>query len=406
MHFEYPLNDPPARDAISKLEVESSPEEIEASEKGRVEWAEELLVQLGLTPPTRQRSPKDSMAVHGDEDADILLHPTHPSPIFVLPHPSLPQLGSWSFSPAVLRKKMQDGESGVKILRDGNDELHIREVTTLAEAGPSSHSDVAQYLGKRRRETPTFPPTVQNLSLESSTTLEPPQPPDFHSLPKTTLLPSSSLPYTPRWTPLFNFETYWRELDATRKRTGRKSGVVRRDEVEGGERAALGDLLWYAETVTSTQTMLDRYAQGAMRSLCADPNSRNPLLLTSLPAPLAFLASFQLTGRGRGSNVWLSPPGCLQFSLLLTLPSSLSSKLVFIQYLMALAVCEAVDEDGRLGVRIKWPNDIYAEVEGVGGTEVGSGKKGKAKLGGILVNTNYIGNKWRIVVGKQLIIRA
>lgn len=98
--------------------------------------------------------------------------------------------------------------------------------------------------------------------------------------------------------------------------------------------------------------------------------------------------------------MWLSPPGCLQFSLLLDLPASLSSKMVFIQYIMALAVCEAVDEDGRLGVRIKWPNDIYAEVEGVGGTEIGSGKKGKVKLGGILVNTSYVGGKWRIVVGK------
>jgi hypothetical protein len=74
--------------------------------------------------------------------------------------------------------------------------------------------------------------------------------------------------------------------------------------------------------------------------------------------------------------------------------------MVFIQYLMALAVCEAVDDDGRLGVRIKWPNDIYADVEGVGGSEVGSGKRGKAKLGGILVNTNFVNGKWRIVIGK------
>ena len=66
---------------------------------------------------------------------------------------------------------------------------------------------------------------------------------------------------------------------------------------------------------------------------------------------------------------------------------------------MALAVCEAVDDDGRLGVRIKWPNDIYAEVEGVGGSEVGSGKKGRAKLGGILVNTNLINGRWRVVIG-------
>ena len=67
---------------------------------------------------------------------------------------------------------------------------------------------------------------------------------------------------------------------------------------------------------------------------------------------------------------------------------------------MALAICEAVDEDGRLGVRIKWPNDVYAETEGVGGTELGAGKKGRAKLGGILVNTNFVGGRWRIVVGE------
>jgi biotin--protein ligase len=127
---------------------------------------------------------------------------------------------------------------------------------------------------------------------------------------------------------------------------------------------------------------------------------RNPLILTHHSAPLAFLASFQLTGRGRGSNIWLSPAGCLQFSILLTLPSTLSSKIVFIQYLMALAVCDAVDDDGRLGVRVKWPNDLYAEAEGIGGTEVGSGRKGKAKLGGILVNTNFVGGQWRIVIGE------
>ena len=132
----------------------------------------------------------------------------------------------------------------------------------------------------------------------------------------------------------------------------------------------------------------------------AQENDRNPLLLANLPTPLAFLATFQLTGRGRGTNIWLSPPGCLQFSLLLDLPNFLASKVVFIQYLMALAVCDAVDEDGRLGVRIKWPNDLYAEAEGVGESKIGSGEKGRAKLGGILVNTNFISGKWRIVVGK------
>ena len=75
----------------------------------------------------------------------------------------------------------------------------------------------------------------------------------------------------------------------------------------------------------------------------------------------------------------------------------MASKVVFVQYLMALAVADAVDPTGKLGVRIKWPNDIYAEAEGVAGAAAGS--KGKAKLGGILVNTNYVNGQWRLVVG-------
>jgi biotin--protein ligase len=75
----------------------------------------------------------------------------------------------------------------------------------------------------------------------------------------------------------------------------------------------------------------------------------------------------------------------------------MSSKVVFVQYLMALAVSEAVDPTGKLGVRIKWPNDIYAEAEGV--ADAPAGTKGKAKLGGILVNTNLVNGEWRLVVG-------
>lgn len=46
---------------------------------------------------------------------------------------------------------------------------------------------------------------------------------------------------------------------------------------------------------------------------------------------------------------------------------------------------------------MKWPNDIYAHAEGVGGAE--EGKRGKAKLGGILVNSSFVDGRWRVVVG-------
>ena len=126
-------------------------------------------------------------------------------------------------------------------------------------------------------------------------------------------------------------------------------------------------------------------------------DDRNMRLLTSLPTPLLSLASAQLTGRGRGGNVWLSPPGCLQFSLLLRVPLSAlpATKIVFVQYLFALAVAEACRTDAVLGaeagarVRIKWPNDLYAV------TREGERKK----IGGVLVNTSFGAGNVELVVG-------
>jgi biotin---protein ligase len=115
------------------------------------------------------------------------------------------------------------------------------------------------------------------------------------------------------------------------------------------------------------------------------------------------LASHQLTGRGRGSNTWLSPAGCLQFSVLLRLPlaSFPASKLVFVQYLFGLAVTEACRSSkvlGKIGdrVRLKWPNDIY--VLPGDSSRVEDAKK----IGGILVNTSFSAGQVDVVIGKSL----
>jgi biotin--protein ligase len=122
-------------------------------------------------------------------------------------------------------------------------------------------------------------------------------------------------------------------------------------------------------------------------------------MLTQLPTPLLSLASHQLAGRGRGNNIWLSPSGCLLFSILLrvSLASFPANKLVFIQYLFALAVVEACREENVLGkwgegIRVKWPNDLYALV--------GDGGEKKRKVGGVLVNTSFSGGKVDVVIGE------
>jgi len=81
----------------------------------------------------------------------------------------------------------------------------------------------------------------------------------------------------------------------------------------------------------------------------------------------------------------------------LSLANFHANKLVFLQYLFALAVVEACRDEAVLGpkageqVRLKWPNDLYAVV--------GGNKEDLRKIGGVLVNTSFSGGKVDIVVG-------
>ncbi|KAL5537063.1 BPL1 [Sanghuangporus sanghuang] len=174
----------------------------------------------------------------------------------------------------------------------------------------------------------------------------------------------------PEATRAFDLSQYFSSLAAAQNEKGSDSAQSQK----------MGEVLLYGEVVTSTQTMLDK----------------NSKLLSYLPIPLVSVATHQLAGRGRGSNTWLSPPGCLQFSLLLrlSLSSFPASRLVFIQYLFGLAVVEACRSSSVLGafgdrIRLKWPNDIYAI----------TAHSGAKKIGGILVNTSFMGGHVDIVVG-------
>ncbi len=61
-----------------------------------------------------------------------------------------------------------------------------------------------------------------------------------------------------------------------------------------------------------------------------------------------------------------------------------------------MAVCQGLDDDERIGVKIKWPNDVYAEVEDADGN---GGEKLKIKIGGILVTTSFLKGEWKVIVG-------
>jgi biotin--protein ligase len=139
--------------------------------------------------------------------------------------------------------------------------------------------------------------------------------------------------------------------------------------------AALGRVVLAAGALPSTQAVV----QG------------NP---GKLPDGALVLADRQLGGRGRGGNAWVSPPGCLAFSLgaRLRLPGE---RVPFVQYLASLAVVGAVQAAAAaalgagagaapLDVRIKWPNDVYA---------------GGLKLAGVLCHSACRAGEFAVTVG-------
>ncbi|KAJ1925227.1 biotin holocarboxylase synthetase [Tieghemiomyces parasiticus] len=176
----------------------------------------------------------------------------------------------------------------------------------------------------------------------------------------------------------------------------------------------MGQYLLYAETTTSTQTVLDA----------------NPRLSALLPSGLAFVATQQVRGRGRGKNPWISPAGCLQFSLVLRYPNlpprdsvtgvsgtGAGPSPVLLQYLFGLAVVEAVRSCPgyeAIPLRLKWPNDVYAEVSSHTAAEPSTStisdpnyddanetrpQPRRLKVGGILVNSHFTHNQYTLVIG-------
>lgn len=176
-------------------------------------------------------------------------------------------------------------------------------------------------------------------------------------------------------TPNFNHELYYNSL-----RSFYSDGRLIED---------LGSFLLYGEVVSSTSSLL----------------LDNFNLLSRLPNGFSVVGGIQLAGRGRGNNVWVNPPGVLAVSSVLRFPLNSisdsepsSGNIVLIQYLVTLAMVEAVRTYGDLGynaipVRIKWPNDIYVE------TTTEAGESQLLKIGGALVTSKPVGTENVVVAG-------
>ncbi|KAF2097350.1 class II aaRS and biotin synthetase [Rhizodiscina lignyota] len=201
---------------------------------------------------------------------------------------------------------------------------------------------------------------------------------DYNKVVKRLVAHETDLP-TNKETPNFNHHAYFANLRHYQTKT---------KGIEG----EFGKYLMYGEVVTSTNTLLEK----------------NNKFLNSLPSGFTASATTQIAGRGRGSNVWVSPPGALIYSVVLrhSMQLTQSAPVVFVQYLAGLAAIIGIHtyEPGYqdLDIKLKWPNDIYAADPGSasnGNARNGSTKKNYVKIGGVLVNSSYAGADYTLVVG-------
>ncbi|CEP62548.1 biotin--[acetyl-CoA-carboxylase] ligase BPL1 LALA0_S05e08086g [Lachancea lanzarotensis] len=170
----------------------------------------------------------------------------------------------------------------------------------------------------------------------------------------------------------------------------------------------VGSLLMYGEIITSSSALLNN----------------NKKLLSLFPATSTLhVGTIQVSGRGRGGNVWINPKGVSASTACVNLPlkspvTGAPVSVVFVQYLAMLAYCKAIlayapgYED--MPVRIKWPNDLYAmkpdyyssknlrlTSKGLEGGKVPLSELEPAyvKISGLLVNTNFINNQYSLLLG-------
>ncbi|KAI1945323.1 biotin holocarboxylase synthetase [Ophidiomyces ophidiicola] len=171
-------------------------------------------------------------------------------------------------------------------------------------------------------------------------------------------------------TPCFNHQTFY--------------GMIKEYRTQSREDLSnFGSHVLYAEVVTSTNTLLEKNTQ----------------LLRRLPNGFMATANVQVAGRGRGSNVWVSPPGQLMFSICIRHPVEkfASAPVVFIQYLVAMAIVKGIKTYDKgyenMPIKLKWPNDIYALDPSQ------PDKKIYTKIAGILVNAHFSSREYIAVAG-------
>ena len=253
--------------------------------------------------------------------------------------PSLSRLHLSSSLPdgtAEIMKSLQEiiiTVEGEEYIKDENDTFHLEKPSAW------SFTSISDALPNAKRELTDDVDVTDDRDIDYNTVVK-------------RLIVHEKKPPPRKETPYFNHDAFFANLKHYYAQT-----QTDRDE--------FGKNVLYGEVVTSTNTLLEKYRPIIFLQRGNYPDrGRNTELLRRLPAGFTATATVQVAGRGRGSNVWVSPAGSLMFSTVIRHPVSLTTQapVVFLQYLAALAIVEGIktyDSGFRsLPIKLKWPNDI------------------------------------------------
>ena len=103
------------------------------------------------------------------------------------------------------------------------------------------------------------------------------------------------------------------------------------------------------------------------------------------------VSDMQTLGKGRLGRIWDSPAGTGIFMSLCIKPNIATEKASMITLVMAISLCDAIDELYSVNTSIKWPNDIVLNSKKISGilTEMSSDIDGiKYIISGVGINVN------------------
>ena len=168
-----------------------------------------------------------------------------------------------------LKNLLTKDEHGEELLKDDNDTFHVVKPSTWRMV------DLAKALPTE--DTSTVNRDQTNAAVDERIV-------DYNTIVKQILVHEDDYPEA-KQTPYFNHHAFYSNLKHYQSKSSEKV-------------SSFGSTMLYGEVVTSTNTILEK----------------NTKLLRNLPTGFTATATQQVAGRGRGSNVWVSPAGQLIFS--------------------------------------------------------------------------------------------